>query len=791
MSDRPTLRQRLAGKWQIPLLVLSLALLAGSFLRYRDTAAEREFAESLQLLDRLADDGRHDLTIELADKIFTQAKEGEARLGPVFRHLARARALVAERDHAANADAGRQIADAYESALRLGVELEGDDFARLGRALEWGRRWDRAIEGYDRALRLGTAEPLDLRKHLFELRQVHTPVSPAELIGELDIILTEAGDQRADLGLWAVEHKFELLDALDRLDEAATLVRETQSRFPDPPQADRLGYLEALLLYRAGQFDEAERLLRTIRNRLEPYDELHARAGWLLGRVVLSDGGPQRPMEALSFFSDVLSFHPSSPYAVASRLGSAEAYALLERDADAASSYRIALEELETLRRSRLVNVDVLRTSLSVMAEMKRQEGQLDAALDYARLARALVDRGNEELAIASLEQLGRIQMARADELEGISTVTRDPESPLTPAAGDEARSIYADAARTYLELAELTTLDEKRSSESSWKASELYTRAGMRSQAVAHYHQFVRERPSDPLVPRALLRIGKLCQSMGLWQAAAEAYQTCYRRFPRTLDGARTLVPLAECYLSMGPGNEERAEQTLRTVLEDSDVFTPEAPDFADAMFLLGEALNRRGAYARAVEVLEEASDRYPQDPRRLRALFLLADSYRQSALALYHEAEQVTYVGELERIRGEAMVRLERARALYRSLINEYEARGAGRLTPLERVYLRHSYLYEADCYFEQRDYRTALKLYEEAASAYSDGPSALAAYVQVINCHVFLGEPHEARAALARALVVTEAIPDAAFVQSVAPEGREDWKRYFQWLGESELF
>ena len=107
------------------------------------------------------------------------------------------------------------------------------------------------------------------------------------------------------------------------------------------------------------------------------------------------------------------------------------------------------------------------------------------------------------------------------------------------------------------------------------------------------------------------------------------------------------------------------------------------------------------------------------------------------------------------------------------------------------LEGVYLRHSYLYEADCYFEQRDYRTALKLYEEAASAYSDGPSALAAYVQVINCHVFLGEPHEARAALARALVVTEAIPDVAFVQSVAPEGREDWKRYFQWLGESELF
>ena len=71
------------------------------------------------------------------------------------------------------------------------------------------------------------------------------------------------------------------------------------------------------------------------------------------------------------------------------------------------------------------------------------------------------------------------------------------------------------------------------------------------------------------------------------------------------------------------------------------------------------------------------------------------------------------------------------------------------------------------------------------------FKDSPTALAAYVQIINCHVFLSQPLEARAALARALILVDAIPRAGFGRSVSPETHRDWKRYFEWLGESELF
>jgi tetratricopeptide (TPR) repeat protein len=240
-----------------------------------------------------------------------------------------------------------------------------------------------------------------------------------------------------------------------------------------------------------------------------------------------------------------------------------------------------------------------------------------------------------------------------------------------------------------------------------------------------------------------------------------------------------------------MGPDYVDLAEKALMVVLEDSEVFTPQAPEFADALFLLGDVHNRRGSVERAITTLEEALERYPDDPRVWRARFLLADSYRRSGLALEAEITEAKLASEIEQIRAELTERLQEAKRLYHRLIDDYELRDPATLNRLERVYLRHAYLYEADCCFETQDYRRALKLYEEAVGIYKDTPSALAAYVQIINSHVFLGEPGEARAALARAQVLVDAMPGKAFDNTVSLETRDDWKRYLDWLGKSELF
>ena len=66
-------------------------------------------------------------------------------------------------------------------------------------------------------------------------------------------------------------------------------------------------------------------------------------------------------------------------------------------------------------------------------------------------------------------------------------------------------------------------------------------------------------------------------------------------------LTRARSLVPLAQCYLDMGPENVDLSEHALKIVLEQSELFTPDAPEYASAMFLMGDVLVRQGRDERA----------------------------------------------------------------------------------------------------------------------------------------------------------------------------------------------
>lgn len=791
MSRWATLKDRAASRWQIPLLVVSLALLAGAFLRVRPAATKLPPEEAVRRLSTLVSGEFYDHAIKFGDRLLVGEKYAGADRAAVHLQLGRARYGLASDRSVRTGTIGRQILEHYQHAAAHAQKLTANDYTNMGRAFEWQRQFGGALEQYEKALELGFPRPLNLRRHMLSLilEKIDTP--PERCNELVDRFLADVGDDRLDLRLWAIERKLDLLEALDRFDEATTLLTRHRDSFQSSDLHDRFSYLEAWLLYKAGHFDEAETHLRAVRNRVEREDETHAMTGWLLGRVVMSDGGPQRPAEALSFFSNVVMTRAGTPYGVASRIGSAEALAMLERHGEAADAYRIAIEELESLGPQRLVNREVLRTSLGVMADGQRQAGHVREAVEYAQLAVALVDSNNIEQATLFLQQLAQAQSMLAAQLDGASKEEPGSTQGKVGASSQAARDAFAEAASTYLQLAQINALNERVATDTGWRAAEGFARAGERERAAKLYQSFAKERPQHALVPRALLRIGQLRQALGQLMPAIESYQECYRRFPRTLDGSRALVPLARCYLAMGPNYEDLAEKTLLIVLEDSEVFTPEAPEFSDALFLLGDALNRRGSYERAIATLEEMLERYPDDERVWRARYLLADSYRKSGLALKREGAEAKFAGEIEQIRTESTARFRAAQRLYRRLMTEYERRDPATPNRLVKVYVRHAYLYEADCYFETQDYRHALKLYEEAAGMYKDTPSALAAYIQIVNSHVFLGEPEEARAALVRALVLVDAIPGDAFGRSVSTEKREDWKRYLQWLGRSELF
>jgi len=791
VAQSASLTERVAGKWQLPLFFLGLVMLGSSLYFSRPDPTRVPLSQAIEQLDELISSGVNDAALQLGEFLLLRKDCKEAHCAPVHLRCARAAFAQAARKPPLSASTGRVVTEHYRAAVEGGETLTAKDMEYMGRSLEEQGQFTGAVEYYDRALGEGLSEPLEMQRHIIALRRDRLGASPQQLQELVAGVLRDVGDERLDIRLWAVEEQLGLLEEQGLLADGEKLLADHAGGFRDSDLRHRFEFLDAWWMYKTGRFDEAEAHLRALRNQVDRTDGVNAMAGWLLGRVVLSDDGPQRPLEAVSFFGDVLRNHPRGRYATASRVGMAEALALLERHEEATAEYKRALEELGPLGSDRLVNRAALAASLGVMADTQRKIGHFGPAVAYARLAVGLVDRENVEHATLALQQFAQTASWFAEQLQ--SEATAQDNQPLAAADSrqTEANALFVEAAAAHLELARLNTLNERRASESSWQAAELYAKAGETSRAVQLYQEFVMERPGDPLVPRAWLRTGQLRQGAGQLRAAIAAYQECYRRFPRTLDGARALVPLAQSFIGLGADNLELAEKTLRTVLEESEVFTPEAPEFADALFLLGEVLGRRGEYEGAIATLEEALNRYPGDGRVRRGRFLIADSYRQSALALRREVSEAQFDGEIEQIRNESAVRLTVARNLYRRVIAEYEAQDSEGLDLVERMVLRHAYLYEADCYFETHDFHAALKLYEEAAGNYKDLPSGLAAYVQIINCHVFLGQSEEARAAFARALVLVNSIPQEAFEESVSAETRGDWKGYFEWLGESGLF
>jgi len=820
MTSWSDLRQRIAGKWQVPLFVISLVALGASFLNIKPTPSDYPIDQAVEELDVLVSGGLYSAALRLCEPILQIEEKTEAQLAPVYLRKARALTGRGVRDHNGTPQLGREAAELFRIAqdhltdespvphVRLTVTAQDHEW--WGQALEWQEAYDEAVRHYERAIDEYDEPVLDLRKHVLSLRvsKLDTPLEESR--ARLEDFLPST-DDRLDLRLWAIERLVDVLHDQGKSTEAATLLVRHEDQFDASELRDRFAYLRALVLYRTGEPDEAELLLRSIRNRLTALDETDAMTGWLLGRVVLGEDGGGRPLEAISFFENVIATHAPGPYRLASRLGMAEALVSLKRREEAVDAYRIAIDEASRLTGESPVphvNRNVLRVSLIVNSDVMRRQGRLEAAIAYAELASELIDDRDVEGTISQLQRLSELHESLALQLDGrADEVLKEPtgespvpqrespvpqrESPVPQQRRLAARRHFNDAAEALLRLAQVSSADQDRAAEACFHAAELCDRAFNRSRATQLYEAFVADHPESERVSLALLRLGHVRREMGLSAEAADAYRQCRARFPNSLNGARALLPLARTYLAMRPQNLDLAEKTLHLILDDSRVFTPQAHEFADALFLLGDVLNQRGQFERAITVLEETRRRYSKHPKMWRALYKLADSYRQSGMALKNDLKDARYAGEFNQIRAEYQSRLTTAGELYRDLIDHYETADDATLERVDRVFHRHALLYEADCLYENMRYEEALELYETAAGTLANSTAALAAHVQIISCHAFLGQRLEARTALTRAQVLARSLPDESFDRDFSSETREDWQRCLRWLEQSEIF
>jgi len=781
-------RRSFRGKWQFPLLFCSVVLLAGVLFGTRPKRPVVSFEVYLKQIVALEKGGFYREAADFIESLLGQERSDDER-AQLHRQMARTIYLAEKKLSEHNAGNLRRIISNHRQASEGELLPTAGDVEQVARSYDWLGDSEQAIKEYRRVLALNPDGANGIRRRIVELVSCFPEVSPEQVIEEIDDLLAHSGDQLADL-MWGVERKVELLVEEGRLADARGLIKSTRPAVEETPFVSELDYLEGLTCFYAGDYEEAERRLRSLRSRVQPESVLAAKSGWLLGSLDYRDGRPQR---ALSAFEDVLSSFARGPYAAASKLGRAEALAALERYDEAAEAYAEVVALVESGAEGRLIDGAAVKTSLVSLHQSLRELDRIDEALRFVELATKLVDRKKTaELSfylrtISDLhEHLGREARERA------SSWTEGSDGQSSDELSELAKSHFAAAAETLLRLAKLNTLQNAVGADAEWRAAENFDLAGRTGRVVEVLERFVADRPANWRTPRALFQLGQAYQASNLVEDAISSYRRLLQEWPRTLAAFDSYVPLAQCFVAKGREYYPQAEQVLLMVLEEDPTgpgfHTPQAPQFREALLRLGELYARQDRHEQAISRLEDFLEYYPDDERAARIRFMLAESYRRSGLALRDRSDGEVQIKVRGRLVEEFGSRVRRAAELYSRVIAAYEQSGPESLGAKERLYLQLSYVYRADCYFDLGEYERAIELYEKAAYRYQGELVVLAAHIQIINCYYRLGQLDRAKRALERARWRLRQMPESLFDGVASSRDRQWWGEMLGWVGKS---
>lgn len=801
MSDVPqpvTLGRQLAGRWQIPLFIVSLALLGAGVWRMRPPAKVASFDELFGSVVALRDAGLYPEASKAIELMFQ-------RKGLQLDEKRRLHRLMAEVIHtheSGNSVHGatnlKTIINHSDTALEQGEP--GDAAFRLMRAeaFEWQGEPDKAIEEYRLALAQNAPDPWLVRKRVLDIERQTGALTPEAEHAELDAFVA-APDISDDLRYWAAERKMSMLSDEGKHDEAARFLTSYADRFAGGAMGDYYGYLQALGQYHLGNVDDSELRLRALRDRLAPGHPLYSRTGWLLGKIQQSY---QAAPSALATFDDVLAKTSPNPYRTLAILGRAEVLADLERYDESIDAFREVIRLASESKYGSEVDLQVVRQTLTVLSESQRTAGRLPEAMAYLRLAARLAPPADQQLQAVYTARTADLAYMLGERGRG---QLKPGEKPATTSV-EQVRKYFLEAAEQYQRLAKLKAADEQASTTATWRAADALDEAGELERRAEVFEAFIqqhlRQQPPNDKVPEALLRLGQTYQAMGEYEKAIDSYQRNLVDFPRTYWAVQSLVPLAECFTDTRQLG--KAEKTLLRILDrqlgdNLALIEPAAQEYRDALFRLGDLYNRNGDYEKAIARYEEVIERYSDDPRTDQATFLLANAYRRSAIRMREDWKDPKNLAHKDELKVAHQKRLKRAEELFSQVIGRYQARSKDSLSDLDRLYEKLSYFYRADTIYDRtyvddmadfRPYVESMQRYDEAAWLYQQDPMALSAHVQIINCNVRMGKMEEARKALQRAGWALRNIPDDNFDPSSPGSGRKFWEEYLAWLGQMPM-
>jgi tetratricopeptide (TPR) repeat protein len=621
--------------------------------------------------------------------------------------------------------------------------------------------------------------------------------------------------------------------------ESQRLLAETCLVMPSPRLADALRHNDALLANQKLSSDQRiDALLQRAEclSRLERFDESRkavadipasgpraALIAIVTGRILLDEveaalqklPTADRP-KAVSQFADKLT-------AALNELNKASKLDSQKKQLAHQSNYQLArgLElkgdsegALKQYARTRQLYGDTyegLAASL-VEADLLRQKGDLDAAMiGYRRVLESYVAipvyrshvlpiaklRDRLTAALADLQQSKHFNEAlalverfspafsRAEQLElrgdtlekwGLYLLSKQTDD--NPSANrDRAAGLqrYRAAGVAFEELAQ-SRFATKSYTADLWRGAENFIQGQSFSRAVRLLDQYLEYEPELRHAP-ALLRLGQAHLALNQIPQSIAAFEECIEFHP--LDGAtfQARIDCAKAYWQQG--DTGHAEQLLRLNIAGTTL-KPASPEWKDSLFQLGTLLHEQNKYEEAIDTLENAVERYPEDPQRLVAQYMIGESYRRWAQDFLDDARRSTTASERDKNTQEATKRLNIAFNHFGEVQRTITLKTHDiHSDPLTGTMLRNCYMFEGAVLFDLQKYKEAIEAYSNVSSLYPDEPFVLETFVQIANCWRRLNKHENARGAVKQAQIALDRLPPTSDFASTTILNRDEWR------------
>jgi len=536
--------------------------------------------------------------------------------------------------------------------------------------------------------------------------------------------------------------------------EARALKNKPDATAEDLAQAQRK-YRQAI---KTLQYAQGHDTLRTQATR---------KAMYLIGVCYLEMGG-QFQRAALEQFSRVRKLHAETPEGLMANFQEAELYrSMVGQDNEALKAYRRILDAVgdpESFSNP-WITLDELRARMTVVNRYYLDTRNFEVSLQLTRHFCPLFSHERREELTAEVHAAwGRAL------LEQSSHLLADKAEPVRRLGRGQLRQ----AGKSYSKLAKLELITS-RYPEHLWKSAENFLEGQDYRNTIRVLQEYLKNE-SRRRHAQALVYLGESLLALDRTDEALEALQECIEFHSRDATAFQARLLAGRAHIEKG--DFKQAEALLQENLN-GQYQTPDSKEWRDSLFALGNLFYIQDRFPDAIRRLEESVERYPDDPRTLRAKYLVANSYCQSAELARKELKRnlagSARAVHTRQVRDFFNKALDGYREIQATLTSRQEA---DELSVLDKAMLRNCYFAVGRVLFQLGEYETAIKTYSTITFRYQNQPEVLLAYLRIANAYRRLDEPVKARSTLQQAKVVLQRMKTETTFNETTNYTRQEW-------------